>query len=381
MHISLVIATVLAYFVMYAPQPLLPMFSRNFSVTETDAALLMTATLLPLGIAPLSYGYLLESVSSLKLLRFSILVLSFLTMGFALVDSFPLLVGLRLGHGLLLPAIFTSILSYISASAEGDRLQRIMSFFIASGIVGGFGGRVLAGLSATYLSWQLFFLTLGTALLIGFFLLGGLDDRAPIRTTKPQLNIIVQILKTGGRVRICLVALCLFFVFVGLLNFVPFRLIEIHPHASESLTGFMYFGYLLGLVGALAADRIVRFLRGQANTMIVGFIAYIVMLLTTLIPNVWFLFGALLIFIASMFLVHTVAITAANQGITSGAGVVNGIYLAFYYSGGVLGSYFPGFAYQHLGWTSFVLMLLVVTVVGLIVTVSYKFSLAQGNLR
>ena len=76
MHISLIIATVLAYFVMYAPQPLLPMFSRNFSVTETDAALLMTATLLPLGIAPLSYGYLLESVSSLKLLRFSILVLS-----------------------------------------------------------------------------------------------------------------------------------------------------------------------------------------------------------------------------------------------------------------------------------------------------------------
>ena len=92
-----------------------------------------------------------------------------------------------------------------------------MAFFIASGIVGGFGGRVLAGLSATYLSWQFFFLTLATALLICFFLLGNLDDRAPIRTTKPQLNIIVQILKTGGRVRICLVALCLFFVFVGFL--------------------------------------------------------------------------------------------------------------------------------------------------------------------
>ena len=302
-------------------------------------------------------------------------------MGVAFVDSFPLLIGLRLGHGLLLPAIFTSILSYISASAEGERLQKIMSFFIASGIAGGFGGRVLAGLSATYLSWQFFFLALATALLICFFMLGNLDDRAPLTTTKPQLNIIVQTLKTGGRVRICLAALCLFFVFVGLLNFVPFRLIEIYPNASESLTGFMYLGYLLGLVVALSADRIVRFLRGQANTMIVGFIAYIVMLLITLIPNVWFLFGALLVFIASMFLMHTVAITAANQGITSGAGVVNGIYLAFYYSGGVLGSYFPGFAYQRLGWNSFVLMLLGVTVVGLIVTVSYRFSFAQGKLR
>ena len=150
MHVLLiVVSTILAYFVLYSPQPLLPLFSRNLSVTETDAALFMTATLLPLSIAPLSYGYLLESVSSLKLLRFSMLLLSLSTMGFALADSFPLLVGLRLGHGLLLPAVFTSILSYVSAFAEGAQLQRIMSFFIASGIIGGYLGRVLAGLSAT----------------------------------------------------------------------------------------------------------------------------------------------------------------------------------------------------------------------------------------
>jgi len=38
--------------------------------------------------------------------------------------------------------------------------------------------------------------------------------------------------------------------------------------------------------------------------------------------------------------------------------VVNGIYLAFYYSGGVLGSYLPGFVYRCFGWSSFVSILL-----------------------
>ena len=373
MHVLLiVVSTILAYFVLYSPQPLLPLFSRNLSVTETDAALLMTATLLPLSIAPLSYGYLLESVSSLKLLRFSMLLLSLSTMGFALADSFPLLVGLRLGHGLLLPAVFTSILSYVSASAEGAQLQRIMSFFIASGILGGYLGRVLAGLSATYLSWQFFFFALAIALLICFFALGNLDEHVRIRTARTRLNIVIQVLQTGARVRICLAALCLFFVFVALLNFIPFRLTEIHHNPSESLAGLMYSGYLLGLVGTLVAGRIVRLLKGRANTMIACFVVYIVMLLVALIPNVWTLFGALFLFCPSMFLAHSVAITAANQGITRNVGVVNGLYLAFYYSGGVLGSYLPGFVYQRFGWSSFVSILLLVAVVGLLVTVSYR---------
>ena len=98
--------------------------------------------------------------------------------------------------------------------------------------------------------------------------------------------------------------------------------------------------------------------------MIACFAVYIVMLLVALIPNVWTLFGALFLFCPSMFLAHSVAITAANQGITRNVGVVNGLYLAFYYSGGVLGSYLPGFVYQRFGWSSFVSILLLVAVVG-----------------
>ncbi|NJO07238.1 MAG: MFS transporter, partial [Chloroflexaceae bacterium] len=38
------------------------LFVERFGISESDAALLITATMLPLAIAPLSYGYLLEAV-------------------------------------------------------------------------------------------------------------------------------------------------------------------------------------------------------------------------------------------------------------------------------------------------------------------------------
>src|SRR6266704_1147434 len=67
-------ATVFAYVVLYSPQPLLPFLANTFGVAKSQAALLITVTMLPMSIAPLSYGYLLESISATKILRWAILL-------------------------------------------------------------------------------------------------------------------------------------------------------------------------------------------------------------------------------------------------------------------------------------------------------------------
>src|SRR5690606_6997113 len=52
-----------SFTVLYAPQPLLPLLAAELGVGCPAASLLITVTLLPLSIAPVAYGFMLESVS------------------------------------------------------------------------------------------------------------------------------------------------------------------------------------------------------------------------------------------------------------------------------------------------------------------------------
>lgn len=369
-----IMATVFAYVVLYSPQPLLPFLAHTFGVTKSQAALLITVTMLPMSIAPLSYGYLLESLSATKLLRGAILLLAVTVTGFACATSFNAMLIVRFFQGILIPAALTSIMTYLSSTAPEGKIQRIMSFYITATIMGGFLGRLAAGGFATYFHWRLFFALLALMLLACFFLLKQLQkEEVELHPTRPNIATLVEVVKTGNNALVLMSVISLFFVFVALLNFLPFRLAGLRKETSEFFTAFMYSGYLMGALASLSAGRIVRRLGGEANAMIVGFLCYGVAIIVTLIPNEWILFAALFLFCGSMFLVHTVAAAVVNKNSTRNRGIVNGLYVACYYGGGVLGSYLPGIVYERYGWTVFVLMLFAIAGFGLSIALVSRY--------
>ncbi|TMO47952.1 MFS transporter, partial [Pseudoalteromonas ruthenica] len=75
--IHLLACSVVIFFVLYAPQPLLGLFASEFGVSPATAGSLMTATMLPLAIAPLVYGLFLAKQNPLKILRIAMIVLGF----------------------------------------------------------------------------------------------------------------------------------------------------------------------------------------------------------------------------------------------------------------------------------------------------------------
>ena len=77
MHLlQLLISSVVIFFVLYAPQPILPLLSTQFAVSPATAGSLMTATMLPLAIAPLFYGLFLATKNPLKTLKITMLLLA-----------------------------------------------------------------------------------------------------------------------------------------------------------------------------------------------------------------------------------------------------------------------------------------------------------------
>ncbi|MDX2478969.1 MAG: MFS transporter, partial [Desulfuromusa sp.] len=249
--LPIIFNTILALSVLYAPQPLLPVLSQEFGVSREAAAALTTVTFIPLALAPLAYGYLLETISPVKILKITVPLLALTELCFAGTSSFSLLMTIRLIQGLLVPAILTSLMTYLSGRSSADTVQRVMAIYIAATIIGGFIGRATSGLIANLFGWRFSFLALAITLCIGFLSLFWLPEGSRMKMARPQPKVLLEVLRRPAFLSIYLSIFCLFMIFAAVMNFLPFRLTELSDQANELRIGLMYSGYMMGVVTSL----------------------------------------------------------------------------------------------------------------------------------
>ena len=376
---AILFTTILALSALYVPQPLLPVLTVEFGVTRETAALLTTVAFIPLSLAPLFYGVLLETVSARRMLRLAVLLLAITEGLMFIVEPFAGLMVLRLVQGLLIPAMLTSLMTYTSQVTAKSDLARAMSWYIAATILGGFAGRAFSGLIASLLHWRFSFLFLGFALLVAWFWLGRIADASSVRVARPDMKAIGKVL-TDPIVRTAYaMVFCFFLVFAAMMNYLPFRLTELSPNADEFRIGLAYLGYLMGIVVSLNAVRIHQRCGGAERAMIGGLAFFILALLVMAVPQVAALVGGMFLLCGASFLTHATATGYLNRHIFEYKGVVNGLYVAFYYGGGAVGSYLPGYVYRGFGWSGFVAVLIVVLLVALLLAV--RLSHLAASLR
>lgn len=368
----IIFAAVLTISALYAPQPLLPILAAEFSVSRDLAASLTTVAMIPLSLAPLAYGYILQSVSARRMLQVSLLLLAGSEILFAQANSFSLLIALRILQGLLIPAMLTALMTYVSQMSTGTSIQRSMAIYIAATILGGFLGRTISGALATQFGWRSSFVVLAVSMFGCFVLLARLKSSSVIEMARPRPELVWKILRQPLFLRCYLGIFCLFLVFAAMMNFIPFRLTEISRQASSLQIGLMYSGYLMGLTCSLLAVRIGRLLGGEVRAMITGFGLFGLTLIGFAWPNPPLLFVMMFLFCGAMFLVHATASGWLNKLAGGSKGVVNGLYVAFYYGGGVVGSSVPGFIYHGYGWSGFLYALAVVALSGCLLIVSCR---------
>ncbi len=365
--LPIIFNTILALSVLYAPQPLLPVLSLEFGVSREAAAALTTVTFIPLALAPLAYGYLLETVSPVRVLKFAVPLLALTELFFAGTSNFSLLITIRLVQGLLVPAILTSLMTYLSGRSSADTVQRIMAMYIAATIFGGFIGRATSGLIANLFGWRFSFIALAITLCLGFLSLFWLAETTGLKITRPQPKAILDVLKKPAFTPIYLSVFCLFFIFAAVMNFLPFRLTELSDQANELRIGLMYSGYMMGIVTSLGAPKFIVWIKGELKTLRVGLFCLGLTLIGLATNQVWLLFLMMFFFCGAMFLVHSTASGLVNQlAGNEHRGLTNGLYVAFYYAGGSVGSFAPGIVYRYYGWNGFLIVLALVCLAGYI---------------
>jgi YNFM family putative membrane transporter len=134
----------------------------------------------------------------------------------------------------------------------------------------------------------------------------------------------------------------------------------------------MYSGYLVGLILALASTRIARAAGDELRVVVFALLAYAVSVIGLLPPSLLWIFLNMLLFCGSMFLVHSLLSGLINRHAAEHKGVVNGLYVATYYGGGVIGSYVPGLVYVTHGWSAFLMVLLAAGAVAALAALSLR---------
>lgn len=353
-------AVILTFTAFYAPQPLLPLLAAHYQISESAVALLISVTMLPLSIAPIAYGFLLQSVKAKHILVIASAGLALTSFMLATGPGYYAFLVLRLLQGLLLPAMMTALMTYVATTAASENLSRAMARYVAMTVAGGFLGRAFSGQVTELVGWQSMFGVLGLLLALLALGLCWLKGEPTAGFGRLRLRELSSVLRIPGLVPVYITIFCAFFVFASLLNYLPFRLAQISGEMGPGRISLMYSGYLMGIVVALGSGRLVKWLASEQRAVLLGLGLYVTATLLFLLPSVPLLFATMFLFCAGMFTIHSVLPGIVNRLAPAHRSVVNGLYISAYYLGGVLGSFLPGYLLRAGGWSAFLVGLVLV---------------------
>jgi YNFM family putative membrane transporter len=294
----------------------------------------------------------LQTLSARRLLITTLSIMAASQVAFALAPGFGVALASRIVLGLALPAAFTSLMTVTAATAPPEHVRQAMGVYIATTIVGGFAGRALGGFLAAAWGWQAPFAVMAALLAVNVLLLTRLEADSGTSFARPGLSVIRAVLAAPHFRFSFLTIFCVFFVFAGVLNNLPFRLEVIDPGIRESDIALIYSGYLIGIVTALGANRVSAVLGGERRGLALGLGVFFVATALFAMTRVSWLLVNVFLFSIGMFTVHSLLSAMVNHRAGAYKGVVNGLYIAIYYAGGSLGAWLPAHVYAALGWNN-----------------------------
>lgn len=339
---------------LYCVQPLLPLLAQHFSVSAAGSSLALSLTTLSLAVCLLVSGALAESWGRKPVMVAALGLASLLGIACALVDSWDHLLWLRALLGLALSGLPALAMAYVGEEFDPEALPAAMGLYIGGTALGGLLGRLLAGLLSDLGGWPLALAGIaGMGLLaLGLFVWLLPPSRhftAQSLSLRGLLGNFAMHLGNGELRRLFLLAFLLMGGFVALFNYVGFRLAATPFNLSSSLIGLLFTVYLLGIVSAGWAGRLVP--RLGARQVMLGGIA-IMLLGVALCATPWLsaAVAGLALFTLGFFAAHAVASGQVGQRASGAKAQASALYLCAYYLGSSVIGYAAGYIWEHAGW-------------------------------
>ncbi|UOF89321.1 MFS transporter [Fodinisporobacter ferrooxydans] len=341
------LATTNVFILLYAPQPLLPLFSKEFHVSISMASLSISLTIIMLAIASLLLSPVLDRWGRKQVVLLSSALLIVPSVMLSFTHTFAWVLVWRTLYGLFIPGVTAILVAYTSEEFPKEKRGRVVGTYVSATVMGGLLGRVIAGPIADAYSWQAVFAVIaGFSTLVCLFVWLFLPKSR--HQTKSDPKSFGTHMKNPALLGTFFIGFSQFFAFIAFFTYLPF-------YASKELNlnivqiSLLYITYLFGVFSAPAAgflsDRI-----GRRSTMAIGHIIGALGIFVTLIPSITCLvLGASLLTLGNF--ASQSATTAYVTDIAKHSrGAASSLYLVFFYTGGSLGAWIPGVIWRSYAW-------------------------------
>jgi len=344
---------------LFAAQAILPSLVDKFQATPAEMGFAVNASTFGMALAGLGIAFFGRRIDRRNGIWISLMLLAIPTTLLAFTDDLAIFALLRVAQGLCMSAAFTLTMAYLSEHFSPGQAAGALAAYVTGNVASNFFGRILSASVAGLGGLPVNFLTFAALNLVGALLVWlTLEKTSGMMQTNDDRSFHMRRwtyhLADGELRRAFATGFLILFVFIGTFTYVNFHLVDLG--VTPMKLGLVYLVFLPSMLTTPLAGRIA--LRLGANRGIVFTLGLaIIGLLALLSTHLVLVLAGLALVAVGTFLAQAIATGLVGQRAAIDKAGASGIYLASYYSGGLIGSLIIGQIYDRAGWAATVLAL------------------------
>jgi MFS transporter, YNFM family, putative membrane transport protein len=360
-NLGLFVGGFATFALLYGPQPLLPLLCAHFGVTPATASLAISVTTGALALMLIPLSLVSDRYGRTTLMKWSLAGSSFFSLLIPFAQTFEQLLVLRALVGICIAGLPAAAMAWLGEEISPRAQGRAMGLYIGGNALGGMSGRFLAAFVTEWSTWHAAFaLTAAIAVAAAFVFWRSMPDSQHFkpRPVYPRALYIdlVRIYGDRGLPWLFTAAFMLMGAFVGLYNYLGFRLVAPPYSLGQTAVGSIFLLYLVGTWASAWSGRLGdRF--GRRNVLWVMGATMGIGLVATLAASLPLIIAGVALFTFGFFGAHTTASGWVGQRAHERRALASGIYLSSYYLGASVPASLAGLAWSRAGWPGVVLLL------------------------
>lgn len=339
---------------LFATQAILPTLAVRYQASASAIGLAANASTLGMAIAGLLAGALGGGLDRRRGIAASLALLALPTLLLAIAPNLPVFALLRVAQGLCMATAFTLTLTYLGERCTATGATTALAAYVTGSVASNLVGRLVAALVAGWFGASTSFLVLAAlnlagAALVAARLSSGADMRADAAAGVRFWAGWALHLRDRKLLRLYAIGFLILFGFIGTFSYVGFVLAAPPLALSMAALGLVFLVFAPSMATTPLAGRGVALLGPApaiALSLLVAIAGLPLLLLPTLPPV---LIGLTLIGVGTFF-AQAVATGMVGRTAAREKAAASGLYLSFYYCGGLAGAALVGRVFDSIGW-------------------------------
>lgn len=370
---GVLIGSTVTFAIMYSPQPLISLYSKQYHIRPETASLSISLTAIALAISLIFVSLLANGWSRKIFMSISLIITSLLSILTSFTESFTLFLIIRFLEGISIAGFPSIAMAYLNEEFSPSDIGKVIRYYVAGTATGGLAGRIIIGALTDLTSWHIAFFIQGVlSLLASIWFFIYFPESKNFLKIKISMQVWASSLKktlwNKKLIVIYLTGFLLMGSYITILDYIGYPLTKAPYYLSQTIFGFLFvvniFGIFSSILFGKLADKYPR--ENVIGLAILIFITGILLtinkyLLVKIIGVSAVAFG----FMAA----HTVASSWAGLTATKDTkSQASSFYLLFYYTGSSFIGWSGGIFLNHFGWNGVVLYVCVLLSVAILIS-------------